>query len=339
MMFFKPKFNTGCIPDPSDLRDLQYDDMVAGAPEVDWNTGYDVEKDLGLIVNIKDQNGSSSCVGQGWAYYIAILNAFETSFYDETSAKAFYSQIFLPGGGAYIREGGKLSVNWGAVSDLVVSSYDNHKPPSESFMRDISWKNARIDDIARMLQAKEYRVITAADNMNLFAMAIKNNHGVVGGLNGQNNNSWKTGEPKPPAKVEWAHCLYFGKFGIDELGKYIATPNSWGKRKKDALHPDGWQKLREDYFKSKFMFNPWTLVDKANYEMTDASRKVMNENEKKIVIEGEGRGRKGIVINSKLREIKKGREADACLYTLANNNLGITVSSQIFNELEKDNSF
>lgn len=50
--------------------------------------------------------------------------------------------------------------------------------------------------------------------------------------------------------------------------------------------------------------------------------KIIMSNENKIIIEGDAPGRKGIIINGKLREIKNGREAAACLYALANNNLG-----------------
>lgn len=64
--------------------------------------------------------------------------------------------------------------------------------------------------------------------------------------------------------------------------------------------------------------------------------KFMAQYEKKIIVEGEGPGRKGIVINGKLREIKDGREAVACLYTLANNGLGTTVSSKDFDKLPRE---
>ena len=68
----------------------------------------------------------------------------------------------------------------------------------------------------------------------------------------------------------WGHCLFFGKAGTDSLGKYIASPNSWGERTKDSLHPDGWQKFRQNWFdnNARFLFNPWTIVDKITKPMT-----------------------------------------------------------------------
>ena len=76
-------------------------------------------------------------------------------------------------------------------------------------------------------------------------------------------------EPQPPLLTTpqnelWGHCIFFGKAGTDSLGQYVSTPNSWGARVKDSLHPDGWQKLRQNYFDNnyQFLFNPWTLIDK-----------------------------------------------------------------------------
>ena len=334
------EFGMGCHKDPLDLRDRRYDEAVAGeAPmtDKDWEEGFDIEKELDFTLPIKDQNSSMSCVFQAISYYVGVLNLAEVKIYKEVSAKAGYSQIYIPGGGgAYIREGIKLVVDWGALLESNVRSYENNKPPSETFMRDLSWKNEEADKLAKVLQAKEYRVITACDNMDLFARAIKNNHGVVGGLYVGNSSTWRTNEPKPTTR-EFGHALYYGKFGVDELGKYIATPNSWGWRGDDKLHPDGWQKLRQDYFTGILQFNPWVLVDRPNQMAINPEiQKILEKYEKCIVIEGTGIGRKGILVNNKLREIIENRESSACLYSLANNNLGITVSTEIFNQLPKD---
>ncbi|MBU0647490.1 hypothetical protein KJ809_03685, partial [Patescibacteria group bacterium] len=132
---------------------------------------------------------------------------------------------------------------------------------------------------------------------------------------------------------------YYGKYGIDKLGKYIATPNSWGTRGTDTLHPDGWQKLREDYVNGLFQFNPWTLVDKPNEAMSNEADLVAQRNEKKVIIEAEGAGRKGIIINGKLRQMVKDRESAACLYTLTNNGMGIFVSTNIFDKMQKAQNF
>lgn len=338
--FKEKKLGKGALIDPLDTRDRVYDGLALGSPEVDWEKGYDIEKEIGFIIPFKNQDGSSSCVGQGWAYYGAVLNAIDTGTYSDFSAKAIYSQIGLPDGGAYIRDGAKLFVNWGSLLEENVSSYENGNPPSEPFMKDFSWKNDKMDALAKRFRAQEYRTIVACDNMDLFAIAIRDNHGVVGGVKGENNGTWMTNEPKPPVGTQtWGHCLFFGKFGIDKLGRYIATPNSWGTRANDELHPDGWQKLREDYFNSSFMFNPWTIVDIPNYTLNPGVMAILKNNEKGLITEGEGVGRKGIVINGKLREVTKDRVADACWYMLSNKGFGQTISTKDFEDLPKDNNF
>jgi len=287
-------YHTGAIIDNKDDRDYSYDSLALGASPIDWNKGYDVEKELNITLPKKNQGKPESCVGQAVSYYVGVLNAVETGKYDEASAKSIYSQIFLPNGGAYIRKGIKLIVDYGCQFESNLSSYIDGKLPTEKFIRDLGWKNPINDKLAKTLQAKSYATIQAKSNMDLYAMAIRDNHGVVGGVYGDNRSGWSTNEPKHPKKLDWGHCLYFGKFGTDELGKYIATPNSWGNRKTDKLHPDGWQKLREDYFQSAYQFNPWTLIDKPN-------TKSMKLEDKKLykLIEGNA-GKIGFKLDDKL---------------------------------------
>jgi hypothetical protein len=253
------KYGTGAIPSPIDKRDKDYDIVASAGEPVDWNKGYDIEEELKFKIPFKNQDGSSSCVGQGTSYYAGVLNMVETGKYEEMSAKSLYSQIHLPNGGAYIRDCMSLGVKWGFATENKVSSYENGQPPKEKFMIDTSWKNEEIDKIAKVFKSKEYRVINASRNMDLFAMAIRDNYGCVSGVNGQNNNTWNTLEPKPGNKIDWKHCLYFGKFGIDSRGKFISTPNSWGNRFNGE-----WQKLREDYFSSGNMFDAFTFLDQPN---------------------------------------------------------------------------
>jgi len=266
------KLGKGLIPDTKDERDLKYSDVLGAGPvmtEEEWRQGFDIEKELNIKIPFKNQCSSLSCVGQGFSYQTAVINAKEVGRYDEASAKAIYSQIFLPGGGAHLRDAAKLLVNWGALLETQLKSYKSDGTTDEKFITDLSWLNPELSQLAKVLQAKEYRTMSGL-GIDYFARAIKDNLGCVGGVAGANNGTWSSNEPKPPINIKaisWYHCLYFGKFGIDEKGKYIATPNSWGTRNSaDALHPDDWQKIREDYFKDNnyFIINPWTLIDKPN---------------------------------------------------------------------------
>ena len=336
----KESSGTGAVPDKTDERDFEYIPSMGAGP-VDWETGYDVEEDVNIKIPIKDQNGSSSCVSQAWAYYVAVINAVESKVYKEVSAKAIFSQIFLSYG-AYIRDGAKLIVSWGSLPEETVCSYNNGKPPRDPFIKDKKWKNSEMDRMAEILKAKDYRMLIGKHSMDDFARAIKGNKGVVTGLFVGNNKSWRTLEPTPSVRTG-GHAIYFGKFGTDKKGRYISTPNSWGTRKgTNELHPDGWQKLRKEYFNSEFIFNPWTLTDKPNDEIKNKAYEIMIKNEKKIIIEGEGHGRKGVIVDGKLREIldhTNNRAVAACLYVLANNGLGETVNTETFNAMERKQNF
>lgn len=327
----KIKFGTGALQDPTDYRDRLYDGIAFGAAPFDWNQGYDIEKKINTVIPFKNQDGSSSCVGQAWSYYIGVLDAIETSAYTDISAKAVYSQIALSQGGAYIREGGKLTVDWGAVIEILVSSYENGNPPSEPFMKDLSWKNDQISQTAKKLCSKEFRMIQGI-TIDIVAQGIRDNFGVVGGVLGSNNGSWNTLEPKPGAK-DWGHALFFGKAGLDEKGKYIATPNSWGNRFNGQ-----WQKLREDWFTNEYMFNPWLLIDQPNI-MSSEILQLIKEMDKGMLIENEAPGRKGIIYGGKLMEVLNGREGNAALYLIENKTNVKRITKDVFNQIPKGNSF
>src|SRR3990167_3190658 len=93
----------GAVERPWDIRNISYSaffpDTGDNADVFDWNVGFDLSQEVPFI--IKNQDGSSSCVGQGWSYYAEALNFKETGIFTPLSPKFIYSRIFLPGGGAY----------------------------------------------------------------------------------------------------------------------------------------------------------------------------------------------------------------------------------------------
>ena len=285
-MIEESQFGKGAVRDEIDERDYPYDIVAAAAPiDIDWETGFDIRDYLGGDIYFKNQQSSSSCVGQGWSYYVWVfqviemmkkysmdleeLRIYHPEEVDEASAKAIYSQIFVSGGGASIRDGAKLICDWGAVTDKLVPSNRLDGMTDESFMEDLTWKTDAISQIAKILSGKDYRVINAVTNMDLFAQAIIQNYGVVGGVEGESNGTWTSERPQPPERLGWGHCLYFGAFGTDEFGKFIAFPNSWGNllgetwSKGDPIGY-GWQKIYQSYFilNGQWLFNPWTYTDK-----------------------------------------------------------------------------
>lgn len=287
-----PKIYTGAVREEQKEKDYIYE-ALGSAPltQEEWEKGYDVEKELGLTIPFKNQQSSYSCVGQAWSIYWAVKNAIKTGRLDIISAKAIYSKISLGyARGAYIRDGGKLLTEYGALPEELVKSFRDNGLTDESFMIDKSWETEALIEMASNLKAEDYYLVTGL-GIDAFARAIKDGKGMVAGVEGNNNGTWSSNEPKRPAdntpqNDTWGHALFFGKFGIDEKGKYIATPNSWGTRnQKDKLHPDDWQKLREDWFinSNRYMFNPWIAIPKTKNMETNETAKILKDKNSKAV--------------------------------------------------------
>lgn len=68
-------------------------------------------------------------------------------------------------------------------------------------------------------------------------------------LDGENNNTWLSAEPKPPQKKEWSHFMLWGKPRIRKGRKAIGALQSWGRN----VGENGWQWFYEDYFDSGFI--------------------------------------------------------------------------------------
>lgn len=298
----------GAIPDSIDERDISYDDYVLGAAplEIDWDKGFDIRNQLGADIKLKLQGPSLSCVGQAISYYVWVKQVIEMmSRYkmslpelrlkmpqevDEVSPRAIYAQIYQsPQGGASIRDGMKLVIDWGSVFEHDVPSLNpSTGMEDEEWMRNKDWLNANISKIASILKGQKYMNIVAASNMDLFARAIIENAGVVGGILGKNGQGWSTENPSPPDSTDgtWGHALFYGAFGTDEKGRFIATPNSWGNGyRSDPSYEwkpgdppgKGWQKLRSNYFNNSVQFNPWTLQDKPNEEKNMSNIKIIKD--------------------------------------------------------------
>jgi hypothetical protein len=265
-------FATGCIPDKIDERDFSYDHLALGSAPFDWEVGYDIEEEIGFSVPPKHQGSSFSCVGQASSALAYVKNAVELlpvfkeetkEFVDELSAKSIYSLISLgENRGAYLRDGVKTIVSRGINKEKDVKSYQDDKPPTEKFMLEKNWQTSLMDEKAKNFQGEEYRVIHAK-NIDIFAQAIRDNHGLLAGFNGSNNGTWYSEFPVPPAITEWSHAMYAGKARMIYGKKYIGCLNSWGTN----AGKNGWQWFGEEWFEKGNVFNPWVLVDKRNLDL------------------------------------------------------------------------
>ena len=250
--------NPGARPDPVDFRDFDYErlqEVILGAPPVDWDKGYIVPEVEGI--KVEDQNGSLSCVGQGWSKYAEVLEKVENKNFTDLSAKYIYSQIFIPPtGGSYVRDGAKLVVNQGVGLEAQLPSY----PATEADMRRVEDITDPIREAAKTYKAKSYASIWHKNNIDTFAQAIQQNLGVITGVYGH-NSGWGMAYVKPPTEGgAWGHAFYCVGFVMVEGKKYIKFLNSWGTNWGES----GYGYLGEDYFTTSNVFSAWTLVDLPN---------------------------------------------------------------------------
>lgn len=253
-------FNPGALPDKKDKRDFRYGEHIGSAiAPFDWDKGYDIEEELRTVLSdpnfnlpVNDQGHSSSCGGQASSKKGGVVSALARKEYVEKSSKYPYAQVFVPPGGSYGRDLCNIAINQGWGTEEDTESYENDLPPTEPFMQskqDITqqaMKNAGKD--------KAFAYLDVPINFESIAHAIKETKGVILGIEGQNNGTWRTKFPKPPTKTEWRHWVYAGKAKKINGKKYIGFINSWGQ----DTGEDGWQYIGEEYILN--LFNVWTMI-------------------------------------------------------------------------------
>ncbi len=242
---------TGGIPDRVDLRDYQFKEIGFGTPPFDWSVGFNIENKVGVI-KPKDQGTSGSCGGQAWSTLAAVLEAIQTGTFEERSAKFIYSQVYVPGGGSTGRDCANIYVNDGAATELVLPSYQNGQPPSETFMERSGDITDGVRSNAKLDRSFSYSQVEPA-SLDSIAQSIRDNNGAIFLINGQNNGTWLSAFPKTPTAKGWAHWIYAGRAKLINGKKFIGCLNSWGN-----VGENGWQWLAEDYFTSGNVLSCWT---------------------------------------------------------------------------------
>ena len=266
----------GAVPDPEDNRDYIFE-ALGSAPvlDVDWEKGFNIENKLGFKLKPKNQHQSYSCVGQSYSTYNAVKKVIN-SIYNEVSAKSIYSLIALGNNqGAYLRDGADTLENNGALLEKKLPSYNKEGIATEVHMTNKDWYIASAVEEMKKLKVEDYYRVTSW-NIDGFAKAIRDGHGMVAGLVGNNNGTWLTTYPQPPHSNTpqnelWAHALFFGKFRLNNGKKELGCLNSWGD-----IGESGWQWIGEEWFKDdgRWIFNPWVLINK---NMNNESAKVLKD--------------------------------------------------------------
>lgn len=315
-IFYTPKH--GCLPDPIDARDFKFKDVMRGQP-IDWNKPFSVYDDVGLIPEFQDQGSSSSCVSQATGAYTRVWIKKLMGVDIDFSEKFVYSQIALPGGGAYLRDGVKIVATKGCAKESLVPSYKaGQKPPDEQFMLDKTWMTPDVMKQALPFDKFTYRVIEGQTyDINIFAAAIRDFHGCVAGFIGS-NSGWVREFITPPGKNEstWGHAVFLGGFGVFNDQKCVFIRNSWGGRYtiKSGIWK-GFQAIPESYFEAKgnmgvngeYVMPAWVLVPDTNVTPDQKIVDFLKKNEGRLVQDSQGSGSFGLVKGGKILVATKAR--------------------------------
>jgi len=239
MFWFKRKkyeIALGAVPEPFDIRDHRIEEVLRAFPSFDWEKGFDIEEKLGIKIPIKNQGSSGSCVGQAWSYYAGILEAFEIGIYREKSARWIYSQIYLPNGGAYLRQGGKILTNQGVVPSVLFPD-----KRTEMEMRERKDATKDLEAIAKVYLKENYLSIPER-NIDEIASIMAMNNGFVSGVK-DDFTQWNSAFPKMGIKDDNGHALYFCKARKINGRKYLGFINSWGcyDKRTEILTDKGWK--------------------------------------------------------------------------------------------------
>jgi hypothetical protein len=251
---------TGAIRDPHDPRDWQWSEIAKSLPPHDWSVESDIEAKIGFAIPPEDQNGSYSCGGQAERYYGEVLHAIFKHSFERKSAKFPYAQVFAPGGGSAMRPLASIAINKGWAREDDCPSYENGVAPTEQFMEQVNDITSTAYANAKLDMALNYASVPI--DIDAIAQAIDYNYGVIIGVVGQNNGTWRSANPQPPKEGQgsfWSHWLYCGKARILNGVKQIGFLNSWGVN----TGTNGWQWIDESYINTileghSVIFAAWT---------------------------------------------------------------------------------
>jgi hypothetical protein len=341
--------NPGLIQDTPDARDYLVSDVLGAKDEIiDWDNGFNIYEELGIPVPLKDQNGSLSCVGQAVAQLFRCLYHEMSGKDVDFSSKFVYSQIFQPQGGASLRDGIKLAADLGIYLEQFIPSYQNGYAPTESYMRDTSWKNDNVLVKAKTYDNFTFRMIPCGTaDIEAFAQAIKQFSGLLGGFTGS-NNAWCKPLISVPASSDskWGHAVYLAGYGMYQGKKCLFTPNSWGNRY--GIQEGRWkgmQAIPEEYFLAStdtavgkvagyLVFNSWALVPD---ELLTPNQKLMDLLKRlnlQIVQDSEQSGSFGLVKGQKIL-VATPERLPALIATFIAENFGSGMTAQDWNAAEK----
>ncbi len=233
----------GWKPQVPDRRDIAYAPAIMAIEELPRQ--YDLRKDMPPIV---DQGQTGCCTGCAWAAAVSYkINKLEFS-----PMFIYYNERVLEGtirtdSGAYIRDGGKALVKYGASEEIFW--------PMRNKFRTKPSKNAYLD-------ASNHRInkYMALSDMDTMIRAIAQNNTVVFGISVyesfESEEVARTGNVPVPKDTEsnlGGHAIIAVGYDLDK--QVILCRNSWGKEWGDS----GYFRLPMEFFNLGLASDFWII--------------------------------------------------------------------------------
>jgi hypothetical protein len=230
------KLGKGLKRQPLDNRDYKYSRIMSAVP-VDWSVEF-----RNAEPPDSDQGTAGRCVAEAASYFHWELKG------ERFSPRDIYSQVYLPGGGAYMRDGARIICS---VGQQTLAECGDPSPNNESNNR-IKCGNPEL--ALDGLEASYFSV--DAKSIEAVAIAIRDDRGCDIGVQGDDIGWQDIVNPEPPVNPEWGHALHLFGFHLHNGQKCVIAKSSWCKSGVTEHH------IKENYFTSNNTFDADVIIRK-----------------------------------------------------------------------------
>lgn len=238
----------GIIEDPRTEQEKSFDytsdELVSGAP-VEWIEKTDFKSYL-----IKNQDGSSSCVGQAVAKLLGIHEVIEGRSYKDLSPKFIYTRrANYPSGGMYLPNALEIACKAGSCLESLMPS----DMQGEAYMNDKSQETDGCKANALLYKGKSY--VTLPIDIDKIAEVLAQGYGVLLGMTFDYDEWTDYPQINPTSKNKCRHGIAAVDFGLKDGVKVLAIDDSWGP----GYGRGGQRLISEEFLNKKCFYAGYTL--------------------------------------------------------------------------------